>query len=305
METEFNLSGWTPEAPDIRDFILGDPDEQQIKDDRYTEMVKHYQDADVLDNDGFFSQLTLPSASHMKAFCSPVMNQGSLGSCTAQAAVSLYEFMENKKHGEFVDGSRLFVYKTTRNLMGLTGDTGATNRSTIGALAIFGMPPETYWPYRIGQFDVEPSAFCYSFGQSFQALRYARIDHSNRQGARLLSAVKTMVNFKIPMVFGFSVYRSISRSRTTGKVPFPHARDRRRGGHAVLAVGYDDNIEIDNGHGMISKGAILFQNSWGTGWGDDGFGWLPYDYVLKGLTRDWWTMYQMEYMDLRTIGARV
>ena len=87
-----------------------------------------------------------------------------------------------------------------------------------------------------------------------------------------------------------------------GKIPFPDAKtDRIVGGHAVVAVGYNDKTEITNKKGdkKKSKGAFLIRNSWGKTWGDSGYGWLPYDYVLKwNLASDWWTLIKQDYIDL-------
>ena len=78
----------------------------------------------------------------------------------------------------------------------------------------------------------------------------------------------------------------------TGEIPFPTAGDTVQGGHAVLAVGYDDAKKIGS-----AKGALLIRNSWGTGWGAEGYGWLPYDYVLKGLANDFWSLVQADFVD--------
>jgi C1A family cysteine protease len=232
--------------------------------------------------------------------CSPIEDQQSLGSCTAQAVVGLIEYFERKVYGKHIDASRLFLYKTTRNLLGWTGDTGAYLRTTMAALALFGVPPEQYWVYMINDFDKEPSAFCYSFGQNFQALQYYRLDKKGVSQQLLLQKIKARLARNIPLVFGFTVFNSISQATNTGKIPVPCPRDRVVGGHAVMAVGYDDQMEImnDNCERGKSKGALIIRNSWGTNWGSDGYGYLPYDYVLNGLAIDWWSLMKAEWVDL-------
>ena len=110
---------------------------------------------------------------------------------------------------------------------------------------------------------------------------------------------KTILPAGIPSMFGFTVYSSISQTGTTGKIPYPVSGEKIKGGHAIAAVGYDDNMKIKNTNPASpeTKGAFLIRNSWGTGWGSAGYGWFPYDYVLKGLAEDWWSLIKNEWID--------
>jgi C1A family cysteine protease len=213
--------------------------------------------------------------------------------------VGIYEYFERRAFGKHLDASRLFLYKVTRNMSHWTGDTGAFLRTTMGALALFGTPPEEYWPYVTADFDKEPPAFCYAFAQSFQALSYYRLDPPGTTKADLLTRIKTNLAAGLPSMFGFTVYNSISQASATGKIPYPTAGEKIAGGHAIVAVGYDDAMKIKNTNAgaVETKGALLIRNSWGTGWGAAGYGWLPYEYVLKGLATDWWSMLKGEWMD--------
>jgi C1A family cysteine protease len=83
-----------------------------------------------------------------------------------------------------------------------------------------------------------------------------------------------------------------------GAIPFPERSERILGGHAVLAVGYDDRLKIANtSSGDETTGALLIRNSWGTGWGERGYGWLPYEYVLRGLAEDFWSVLKKDWVD--------
>jgi C1A family cysteine protease len=228
----------------------------------------------------------------LRAFCSPIENQESLGSCTANAAAGLIEYFEKKAFGKYTDASRLFIYKATRNLLGQTGDTGAYLRSTMEALVLFGAPPEQYWPYDIASFDVEPTAFCYAFAASFQAIKYFRLDPSPLTGPEVLDNIKNYLAAGFPSMFGFPVYDEYMNIPATGQAAFPAPNSKLYGGHANVAVGYDDNLTING-----DQGALLVRNSWGTSWGVDGYAWLSYRYVTEGLAVDWWSVVEDKWVD--------
>ncbi|HIC92089.1 MAG TPA: cysteine protease [Syntrophaceae bacterium] len=280
--------GWLPDLPDYRDYS---PEHEKIK-----SMLQEMRLGEP-------ERVSLPPSVDLRPWCSEIENQGSLGSCTAQAGVGLIEYYERKAFGTHIDASKLFLYKVTRNLLGWTGDTGAFIRSTMGAMVLFGVPPEKYWPYVIADFDKEPPSFCYAFAQNYQAINYYRLDPPVTPVATLLQRVKAYLAAKLPSMFGFTVFSSITQARTTGKIPFPCPGERVLGGHAVVAVGYDDAVTIKNAIcGKETTGALLIRNSWGTGWGDGGYGWLPYEYVLRGMARDWWTLLKKEYVPTKQFG---
>jgi C1A family cysteine protease len=283
MAAEYRLQGmgWLPDFPDFRD-----------------RTPAHAAVEPLIAKTAIEKAASLPDRVDLSQWCSPVENQGSLGSCTANAAVGLYEYFERRANGEHVDASRMFVYKTSRNLLHWTGDTGAFIRTAMGALVLFGVPPEEYWPYDPAQLDVEPPAFCYAFGDNFKAIQYVRLDPAGATADAVHNEVKKFLANNFPSMFGFTVYSSIDQSAADGKIPVPAAGEKVKGGHAVIAIGYDDAMVVTNhGSGMSSTGAFKIRNSWGTEWGDQGYGWLPYDYVAAGLAQDWWTLIKGEWVD--------
>ncbi len=275
--------GWRPDYPDFRDFTLT------------TDKVKPiFSKSGIFKND----KTTLPKSTDLRKWCSPIEDQEQLGSCTANAGVGMVEYYERKAFGKYIDASRLFLYKATRTLMHETGDSGGTLRSTMGALALLGIPPEEYWPYDIKAFDNEPPSFCYAFAQNYQSLKYVRLDPANVPLKDVLSQIRTNLSAGLPAMFGFTVYSSISQANKDGKIPFPGKGEKIEGGHAIMAVGYDDGMLIKNNTtGAKTTGAFLIRNSWGTTWGDGGYGWLPYDYLNTGLAQDWWTLIDQKWID--------
>jgi C1A family cysteine protease len=279
--------GWIPDYPDFRDYT------------EKTEEVKSVLGATST------KAKSLASSVDLREWCSAVEDQGSLGSCTAHAGVGIIEYYERKSFGRHIDASRLFLYKVTRNLMKIKGDTGAYLRTTMGAMVLFGVPPEEYWPYKEDEkeFDKEPSAFCYAFAQSFQTVRYFRHDPPGTRAEEILRKVKTYLSKGHPAMFGFTVYNSVEQAEKTGKIPFPTPKEKIEGGHAIAVIGYDDKMKIENKYGGVeTTGALLIRNSWGKGWGEEGYGWLPYEYILKGLAQDFWSVLKKEWIDTGEFG---
>lgn len=206
--------------------------------------------------------------------CSPIVDQGELGSCTANAIASgLKEYLLNNK-AAWIALSRLFLYWEERRLEGTVNeDSGAEIRDGMKVLNQIGVCPETDWPYDISTFANTPTDKMVADAAAYKVVEYHRIISLDQLKAALAEG--------LPVVIGIDVYESFESDTVAknGIVPLPNtSTEKYLGGHAVLAVGYDDD-----------KKQIIVRNSWGTEWGDEGYFYLPYDYYNKGYVSDCWT----------------
>ncbi len=300
-ETKETLgTGWLPPLPDLRDYTENDADIPKM--------------ATALGISPKKKAMAMPANVDLRQWCSPIENQLQLGSCTAQAAVGVVEYFENRAFGKHINGSRLFVYKTTRNLMGVVGDTGAWLRIAMASLNLCGVPPEKYWPYTDNKqpgpagaktFDDEPTTFVYSIADNWEAMKYFAHDPmgQNIPPNNVLASVKKYLAAGIPSMFGFYGFNSFNSTNVPGGIPYPCPGEQAAWGHAIVAVGYDDAKKIKNTQcNKETTGALLIRNSWGTTWGDKGYGWLPYDYVLSKFASDFWSLIQMGWVDTKNFG---
>jgi C1A family cysteine protease len=293
-------TGWLPPMPDFRDYTEENTDIQEMS---TALKIPHTNNLSAL-----------PGDVDLRQWCSPIENQGHLGSCTANAAVGVVEYFENRAFNRYINGSRLFVYKATRKLMGVNGDTGAWLRTTMGALSLCGVAPEKYWAYTDNKqpgpegrrtFDEDPPAFVYSVADNFEALRYFCHDPAGHDVVpdNVLTSVKRYLAAGIPSMFGFYGFPSANYTNVRGAFPFPCSGEQAIWGHAVVAVGYDDSKKIKNTKcNLETTGALLIRNSWGTSWGDNGYGWLPYAYVSKRIAMDFWSMLRMGWVNTGQFG---
>jgi C1A family cysteine protease len=241
--------GWVPDLPDHRDQLYAAP---------------------------VVNLATFPSQTDLRLKCPAVYDQGDLGSCTANAIAGAVEFDLMKESKQVFTPSRLFIYYNERVIEGtINSDSGAMIRDGIKSIAHQGDAPETDWPYDIAKFAMKPSTKTYNDAKKHRAVLYQRLNQD-------LAQMKGCLASGFPFVFGFTVYQSFETQQvaSTGVVPMPAPSEKPVGGHAVMAVGYDD-----------SQQRFIVRNSWGTTWGMAGYFTMPYAYLTQSnLSDDFWTV---------------
>jgi C1A family cysteine protease len=217
----------------------------------------------------------LPDYINLRSLMPDIFNQDQLGSCTANAIVAFREYFQRVFKEEFIDLSRNYLYWHERFFEGTVNeDSGAYIRDGMIVLTQIGCAPEVDFPYDISKFKETPSAVAEQDAGVFKIKEYHRVTN--------LDSMKHALANNLPVVIGIMVYDSFESSAVAenGVVPMPNKNNEQLlGGHAVLVVGYDD-----------SKQVVIVRNSWGTGWGDQGYFTLPYDFINDpDLTHDMWT----------------
>jgi C1A family cysteine protease len=240
------IYGLKKDEPDLRDYIY------------QTEVIKE----------------VLASKIDLRDEMSAVVDQGDLGSCTANAMASgLREFLELRDNVSYTALSRLFLYWHERYLEGtVSTDSGASIRDGMKVLKNIGVCPEVDFPYDISKFTNKPSAKAETDAVEYKISQYSRI--------LSLTKLKASLSEDLPVVFGFAVYESFESDdvTNTGWAPLPKEGEKLLGNHAVLAVGYDN-----------ANSVVICRNSWGKEWGDKGYFYLPYSFWSKDLVFDMWT----------------
>jgi C1A family cysteine protease len=249
MRHSLGRYGWIPDLPDLRDRLYKVPRKAT----------------------------SLPPSVDLRSRCPVVYDQGSLGSCTANAIGAAIQFDQRKqKLAQTFVPSRLFIYYNERGLEGtIPTDAGATLRDGIKTVASLGACPEPLWPYVEEKFADRPPAQCYKIGKTHPAMQYSRLIQN-------LGQMKACLAAGYPFVFGFTVYESFESDEvaSTGVAPMPGVSEMVLGGHAVMAVGYDDK-----------SSRFLARNSWGLDWGMGGYFTMPYPYLAdNNLADDFWTI---------------
>lgn len=203
----------------------------------------------------------------------PVFDQGNLGSCTANAVAGALYYDENAEQvaGAFMP-SRLFSYYNSRVIEGdPTQDGGATIADAVKAVVQWGYAPESVWPYDISQFATKPPPAVYTAAAKDLITDYAAVNQSPDQLKAALAAGH-------PVIYGFDVFPSYENVGSDGMLSTDYSGGIL-GGHANVLVGYNDATQ-----------RYVTRNSWGTGWGAQGYAYQTYAFIHGQHASDFWVI---------------
>lgn len=223
------------------------------------------------------TDLSLTAMVDLRPMFPSVYDQGNANSCVANAVGSIIEYdLGKQKVSCPYTPSRLYIYYNTRYAAGdVNYDSGASIRGTIKSLNVYGYCDEKWWPYNPSKYRVKPPKDVYAESLRHLVYQYSRVNQTAND-LKLALASGHMV------VFGFTVYQSFMSNivASTGVVPMPSQEEYVSGGHAMCLVGFDD-----------AKQWFICRNSWGPDWGDKGFCYMPYAYLLNpNLASDFWVI---------------
>lgn len=245
--------GWKPDVPDFRD-------------SKYETVRMKAEKPRVL-----------PKLVDLRDKFPPIYDQGDLGSCVSMGVAAALEYnREIQGITTPIDPSRLFIYYNVRKTEGtINEDAGAYIRTGIKSVVKDGYCDESLWPYDISKFKNSPPDACYQQAKKHRAVSYYRVDSTN------LTHLKSCLAAKYPIVFGAMLYTSFYEGDTNGGfVPVPKPTDSDEGGHCMTIIGYNDEKKL-----------FIIRNSWGTGVGDKGHYYIPYEYIINpNICDDFWTI---------------
>ena len=210
----------------------------------------------------------LPPKVDLRSFMTPVEDQGRLSSCVANAVAGAYEYLVKRHRGDDAyDVSRLFVYYNAREKSGdEKDDGGSVIAHAIDSLRSEGACSEQTWPYDPNRVNQKPNGQAYDEASQFLVEDMQLVPTT-------LDGWKGALADGYPIVFGVSLYDSFDKQKKKGLVPVPSPTESSRashGGHSMLCVGYSDPDQV-----------FIVRNSWGASWGDKGYCYIPYAYLMN------------------------
>lgn len=222
--------------------------------------------------------IIVPESVDLRKGFRSIQNQGTQGSCLAHALTAIFEYAIKLSNNTELDLSESFLYYNARKMddtgdVSVSTDTGSRIKPAVESLRKYGLAQEEYCRYNDNDYTTEPSPEAYDDGARRRLVKALNVGIST-------SAIKVALAEGYPVAVSLALYSSFTRASKDGYVPMPEEKeieDRINGiedekvchsSHAMVIVGYSDKLR-----------RFILRNSWGIDWGDDGYCYVPYDYI--------------------------
>ena len=265
-------SGWSPQFEDKRDYKVSNAEVQEVLNQLGCDVKSVHENKKIdlrsLNEEGCFSD---------------VVDQGQGRGCTAIACAAAIEFGDRKFLGQSTKLSYRTIYEICVEANSLPVGSWVDIRSALKSIKRFGAPPS--WITGNSNAEISP-LISHGFREESKGILFFKAA-SLECGKEKLHKLKCLISAGWPIIFGFPIPSSADNAAV---IPYRPLHDSFKFGQAALMVGFDDNA-ISRG-----RGAVLFKNSWGSMWGDSGYGWLPYEFVTESLARDFWVVIKSDWV---------
>jgi len=199
---------------------------------------------------------------NLKSKCPPVYISSNLNSCVSNSVAFIYHYTQ-KKLDINISPSRLFLYYNTRMIENtINKDVGCQIKNCLESINLYGVCNENEYPYKIDNVFNKPPV---NFYNPDIKIKFSKIEQT-------IDQIKLALNNNYPIIFGFNVFESFESDEIekTGIVPYPNEEENILGGHCAVIIGCDSDKEV-----------FIIRNCWGFIWGDKGYFYLPYQYVIN------------------------
>ena len=208
----------------------------------------------------------LPSSMDYSTDMPEIGDQGHQHSCVAWATAYAFKgFAEKKENGSNLKFSPSFVYNQINN----GKDQGSFFEDALRVLSQQGASPWDDMPYIESDYTTQPSETVKQKAKPYCIFQWRRINTAD------MKEVKMFLNAGFPIIIGANVDEGFQAGKRNGSDDYvwKSYSGKDLGGHAMLVVGFDD-----------SKNAFKVMNSWGRNWGNNGYGWIDYQFFEKAVT---------------------
>lgn len=250
----FYKSSWIPDKVDDRDFMYSS-------------------------NSELFVPIEVSKIVSLKKWCSPVETQKHHGSCVGNAATNAIELNRIRDGLEHVDFSRMFVYYNSRIFhSAVLKDEGTQIRYALSSINGIGVCRTYLWPYVSENINKRPSWNAYREAYKTRISAYYSIKGDYTE---IIEQIEHAIRSGNPVLFGCLVYSDFCSGKLQkgGIARIPGDDENYVGGHAMLIVGFDSERRL-----------LEVKNSWGIDWANNGYCWIPYDYLKPSRASDFWVL---------------